>query len=246
MSSSPHVDSIVGPEMDSPDSDMRNSGDSETTALSSPLTWRTSFLFPLQSRMSRREIHIGAMWLLVPFFGWIVNMGHRIQFVHNMMHDEPPFPAWGNYRQLFRHGMVTFLGMVYYYIPAAILAAVYFTTQSLTALAAGIICFLVATAAIPGYMSHYCREFDVREVFNPILAFSRVAAAGLLYWKAWAVALSALALSFLGLLALGVGFLYTSVWFWQVAGFSFATVMTRTHFLSQHDESPTVSFGRYN
>ena len=29
------------------------------------------------------------------------------------------------------------------------------------------------------------------------------------------------------LLALGAGFLFTSVWFWQVAGFSFASVFTR-------------------
>ncbi len=34
-------------------------------------------------------------------------------------------------------------------------------------------------------------------------------------------------MSFSGLLALGAGFLFTSVWFWQVAGFSFASVFTR-------------------
>jgi hypothetical protein len=36
-----------------------------------------------------------------------------------------------------------------------------------------------------------------------------------------------LLLSFMGLLACGVGFLVTSVWFWQLAGFSFATVFTQ-------------------
>ena len=40
------------------------------------------------------------------------------------------------------------------------------------------------------------------------------------------VALCALALSFVGLL-FGLFFLVTSVWFWQVAGFSFATVFTQ-------------------
>lgn len=40
---------------------------------------------------------------------------------------------------------------------------------------------------------------------------------------------AALGLSFLGLLALGVGFLVTSVWFWQVAGFSFARVFSQKH-----------------
>jgi hypothetical protein len=34
-------------------------------------------------------------------------------------------------------------------------------------------------------------------------------------------------LSFGGLLILGVGFVFTSVWFWQVAAFSFATVFTQ-------------------
>jgi hypothetical protein len=46
---------------------------------------------------------------------------------------------------------------------------------------------------------------------------------------AWAIALAALGLSFVGLLAAGAGFLVTSVWFWQVAGFSFARVFSRTH-----------------
>jgi hypothetical protein len=47
------------------------------------------------------------------------------------------------------------------------------------------------------------------------------------YWRAWAIALSALVISFAGLFGLGLGFLLTSVWFWQVAGFSFASVFTR-------------------
>jgi hypothetical protein len=44
--------------------------------------------------------------------------------------------------------------------------------------------------------------------------------------------------SFLGLLAFGIGFLLTSVWFWQVAGFSFATVFTETFRLraAQHPQ----------
>jgi hypothetical protein len=43
------------------------------------------------------------------------------------------------------------------------------------------------------------------------------------------IALAALACSFLGLLGLGVGFLFSSVWFWQVTGFSFASTMTQRH-----------------
>jgi hypothetical protein len=40
------------------------------------------------------------------------------------------------------------------------------------------------------------------------------------------IALVALLLSFAGLLVFGFGFLLSSVWFWQVAGFAFASVFT--------------------
>src|SRR5207244_11317139 len=86
---------------------------------------------------------------------------------------------------------------------------------------------VAATIAIPGYMTHYCHDFDAGEIFNPFRALRRVFEGGPAYWKAWAIALSALFLSFLGLLALGVGFLFTSAWFWQVAGFSFASVFSK-------------------
>jgi len=81
--------------------------------------------------------------------------------------------------------------------------------------------------AVPGFMSHYCLAFDVREIFDPLRALRRVFEGGPAYWKAWGIVLLGLVLSFAGLLALGVGFLFTSVWFWQVAGFSFATVFSQ-------------------
>jgi len=88
---------------------------------------------------------------------------------------------------------------------------------------------VLATLAIPGYMTHYCRDFDVAEIYNPVRALGRALQGGAAYWRAWAFALAALALSFAGLLALGVGFLATSVWFWQVAGFSFARVFAQRY-----------------
>jgi len=38
-----------------------------------------------------------------------------------------------------------------------------------------------------------------------------------------------------GLLAGGIGFLFTSVWFWQVAAFSFATVFTQRFALDRRE-----------
>jgi hypothetical protein len=96
-------------------------------------------------------------------------------------------------------------------------------------MAAGGVLLALATLAIPGYMSHYCRAFDPAEIYDPVRALSRALEGGAAYWRAWGIALCALALSFLGLLGLGIGFLVTSVWFWQVAGFSFARVFSQKY-----------------
>jgi hypothetical protein len=190
------------------------------------LTFRNSFRFPIQNPVARKEILLGAAFVLLPLFGWLLNMGHRIEMVHRMHHGQPAWPSWNHYRRLLKSGTMAFLGMVYYYLPGAILLAISDRRLAwLTYPAIGLL--VLATVAIPGYMTHYCRDLDPREIFDPVRAFSRVLQGGRLYWKAWAIALSALALSFLGLLALGIGFLATSVWFWQVAGFSFASVFTQ-------------------
>jgi hypothetical protein len=196
--------------------------------LSTPLSMRSSFCFPLQSATSRREMIWGAVLLvLLPGIGWFLNMGHRVVVVHRMQHDQPPWPAWHNYGELLRHGVVTAGGMAYYYLPGFIVA---YTAWSLASVALGFVAgalLLGATVAIPGYMSHYCREFDATEIYDPFRALRRCIQGGIAYWHAWLIALTALAISFVGLLALGVGFLVTSVWFWQVAGFSFASVFTQ-------------------
>ena len=82
--------------------------------LRTPLSFRSSFLFPLQSPESRREVVIGGLWLLVPVVGWLMNMGHRIRFVHNMHHGRSAWPAWNDRVDLMWHGAITFLGMVWY------------------------------------------------------------------------------------------------------------------------------------
>ena len=50
--------------------------------LSTPLSMRSSFRFPLQSVTSRREMIWGAVLLVVlPGIGWFLNMGHRVVVV---------------------------------------------------------------------------------------------------------------------------------------------------------------------
>jgi hypothetical protein len=201
----------------------------ERIGLGTPLDLRSSFAFPLQSADSRREVLIGAALLLLPGIGWLLNMGHRVMFVHHMLHGRPAWPAWRRWPQLLRHGVVTFGGMIYYYAPGLLLAGAGWRLGVPLLIAAGAVLVVLATLAIPGYMTHYCREFDAAEIYNPARALSRALQGGAAYWHAWAIALAALALSFAGLLAFGVGFLVTSVWFWQVAGFSFARVFSQRY-----------------
>ncbi|HEX2747767.1 MAG TPA: hypothetical protein VHM91_07205 [Verrucomicrobiales bacterium] len=195
--------------------------------LATPLRLKSAFRFPLQSPVARAEVIEGALWLLLPVVGWIMNMGHRIVMTHRMQHGMSPWPAWTDKRALLKHGSVTLLGMIEYHLPAAICGFIGWWRDIHWLLAVASVLWIAATVAVPGYMSHYCRAFDPREVFDPFRALRRVFQGGRAYWHAWSIALAALGCSFLGLLCFGVGFLLTSVWFWQVAGFSFATVFTR-------------------
>lgn len=199
----------------------------EAIDLSTPLSLETSFRFPLQSSASRREVLIGAALLLLPGVGWLLNMGHRILMVHHMLHGRSAWPSWGNPLILLRHGVITFGGMLYYYLPGAALVVWGHRAGHPWLVGLGVALCLLATLAIPGYMTHYCRAFDHREIYDPFRALSRVRQGGRAYWHAWGIALTALALSFAGLLAAGLGFLVSSVWFWQVAGFSFARVFAQ-------------------
>jgi len=39
-----------------------------------------------------------------------------------MQHGQRPWPAWHDYRRLFRHGVIAAGGMLYYYTPGFTLA----------------------------------------------------------------------------------------------------------------------------
>lgn len=195
-----------------------------------------AFRFPLQSAASRRDVVVGGLWLLVPIVGWLMNMGHRVRVVHRMHHHQDPWPAWGRPGELLRHGAITFAGMVWYGWPGVGLGVLGVQTGTPALVVCGAALWLIAVAAIPGFMSHYCRKYDHREIFDPFRALRRVRQGGAAYWKAWGIVSLAMALSFLGLLAGGVGFLFSSVWFWQVAAFCFATVFTQRFALDAADD----------
>lgn len=194
--------------------------------LHTDLSLQNSFMFPLQNKDAFKDVIIGGLLLFIPFIGWILNMGHRIMIVHLLQNNKYPWSSWYNFPNLFKHGFITFLGMIYYYIPFFTFYYFYLRLNHLALLILSLIFFLLATIAIPGYMTHYCKDFEIKQIFNPVLAFERIIEGGKNYWKAWFIALSAMFISLLGIF-FGIGFLFISVWFWQVAGFSFASVFTQ-------------------
>ncbi|MCR9161630.1 MAG: DUF4013 domain-containing protein [bacterium] len=196
------------------------------------LTLWNALRFPLQSAASRRDVVLGGLWLFVPVFGWLLNMGHRVRVTHRMHHYAQPWPAWERPRELLRHGAITFAGMVWYGWPGVSLALLGAYLDNTPLLGVGVALWMFAVIAIPGYMSHYCCRYDPKEIFDPFRALRRVRQGGAAYWKAWSIVLVAMSLSFLGLLVGGVGFVFTSVWFWQVAAFCFASVFTQRFDLS--------------
>ena len=195
--------------------------------LSTPLSLKNAFYFPIQSKLARKELLWGAVLLLVlPGIGWILNMGHRIQMIHNMQHGQPCWPAWRNYPQLFKLGTVALVGMSEYYFPAMVVGATAWWFQADWLWLITVALCVTATIAIPGYMTHYCYNFNIAEVFNPFKALRRVSEGKRNYWNAWLIVSTSLCLSFVGLLFFGIGFLISSVWFWQTAGFSFARIFS--------------------
>jgi hypothetical protein len=211
---------------------MSNSNTDSQVSLDTPLSLLDAWRFPIQSAASRRDLIIGGLWLLVPVIGWLMNMGHRVQVVHNMHAGRSPWPAWENPRSLLRHGCLTFAGMIWFCLPGVLVMALGLHLEKLVVTATGGALWAAAVMAIPGYMTHYCQRLDPREIFHPTRALSRVGQGGRQYWKAWLIVFPTMACSFLGLLVFGVGFLFTSVWFWQVAAFCFATVFTQRFQLS--------------
>jgi hypothetical protein len=153
-----------------------------------------------------------------------------------MQHGTCAWPAWRDYSALMKHGTITLLGMIEYHLPAVVCEIVAQRYRIVWLHIVAVILWIAATITVPGYMTHYCYTLDPREVFNPLRAMRRVIEGGSAYWHAWAIALAALLCSFFGLLAFGVGFLFTSVWFWQVAGFSFATAFTNTFHLREEGD----------
>jgi len=86
--------------------------------------------------------------------------------------------------------------------------------------------FVLAIYILPGGMTYNAAFNDISYLYRPDRALVRAFEGGTAYLHAWLISPTAIALSFLGLLALGIGFFYTSVWAWMVAGYAFSRALS--------------------
>ncbi len=188
------------------------------------------FRFPIATPRARRDLFIGATLLLLTLPGWILNLGHRLQVVHFVWSGQAPyFRGFRPWRRTFRRGLFAFAAIGIYLAPSFTFAALaWWGWPSIPAkigAIAGALLFGVGVFALPGGMTRNAVAGDPSYLARPDLALRVALAGGRRYLKAWLIAASAIALSFLGLAVVGIGFLYTSVWAWSVTGFAFTLAL---------------------
>lgn len=200
----------------------------------SELSFRRAFSFPLETSEARRDILVGGVILLCGLiFGWILNLGYRLAVVERLVRgDRPYFRGFAPWRKTFRRGCVAFVAIAGYLSPAVALGLV---AAHLDAREQGgghwlfallsLILFVLAIFTLPGGMTVYAAEGTTHVLSSPKRAFIRAWTRRSIYLKAWGISLAAVTLSFAGLLALGVGFLFTSVWAWEVVGYAFTIAL---------------------
>jgi hypothetical protein len=207
----------------------------EASASSAPrdLTFSDCFSFPLRTRAARRDLVVGALLLLTTLPGWICNLGHRLEVVYRLFHDEQPY--FRGFRPLpfiIRRGLLAWCAITLYLTPAVLCAALswHFWSEWLRVPFAllALLGFGLAIFSLPGGMTYNAAFRDVSYLYRPDKAFRRALEGGSLYLKAWCIGGTAVLLSSLGLLAAGVGFLLTSVWAWMVVGYAFSRSLALT------------------
>ena len=187
-------------------------------------TFKECFSFPFANAGGRKEILIGGLLLFIPIWGWIMNLGHRIVYTRKMYLLEPPFPSWHNIRIITKHGLITLVAMTIYHLPAIFCFVLAYFFSSYILWIVGAIFWLSGTLLVPGFMTQYCKTNNWKDIYKPVACANRIVKAGRSYWHAWLIVLSALVLSFTGLIVFVFGFFFASVWFWQVAAYAFFTV----------------------
>ena len=189
-------------------------------------SWRTSFAFPLGTPQARRDLLVGGTLLFLLPVGWILNMGHRLDVIHRVYHHKQPvFRGFSPWLECFTRGLKATTAIAVYLSLSAVLAAAAYWSVPWLWWPAGV-AFVLGVYILPGGMTYNAAFDDIRYLYRPDKALARAIGGGRGYLCAWLIALGAISLSLLGLLFLGVGLFYTSVWAWMVVGHAFSVSLS--------------------
>lgn len=187
---------------------------------------RTSFAFPVATSEARRDLLVGGTLLFLLPVGWVLNLGHRLDVVYRLYHQEHPafrgFSPWG---KCFMRGMKAASAIGIYLSGSAVLATAAHWVDSRFWIPAGL-AFALGVFVLPGGMTYNAAFNDIRYLYRPDKALARAIDGGLPYLYAWVIALLAVGISLLGLLFMGVGLFYTSVWAWMAVGHAFSAALS--------------------
>lgn len=212
-----------------------------------PVTWSEAFRFPIENASRRRDVLVGGTVLFVLPVGWILNLGHRLDVVYRLAQGTPPyFRGFKPWTYTFKRGLQAFFAIVAYLSPSGIVGATALTrwyfggvdSVALGLAAVSSLLFVLAIFTLPGGMTINAARRDMSYLYRPDKAFRRAMEGGRLYLKSWAIALSAISLSFVGLLAVGIGYQYTSVWAWSVVGYAFSRALVLPKPATSDDHCP--------
>ena len=156
-------------------------------------------------------------------------MGHRLDTVSRLYYNTPPYcRGFLPFEDTFNRGITALKTITLYTFPGYFLMGVAClwklkdpTFQPGWLLILGLIILAIGILLLPGCMTVYAVERNPEILKRPILAFQRVWKHRAQYFKAWLIALTAILISFLGFIPIGIGWLFTSVWAWEVVGYVF-------------------------
>jgi hypothetical protein len=201
----------------------------------SELDWRDAFFFPIATAEGRKDVLIGGTLILFLWpIGWVLNLGNRLNVVARLHSGHSPyFTGFRPWTSTLARGCTSAAAIAAYLSPAMAFGALAYYLHAANAArwtvaasgVAGVVAFTLAVFTLPGCMTVYAVEDDESVLRNPAGAFRRAWSRRDVYLRAWIIALVSIVLSFLGLLGLLIGFLYTSVWAWEVVGYAFTVAM---------------------
>src|SRR5262249_23634017 len=176
----------------------------------------------------------GTLILFLGRVGWVLNLGNRLNVVARLHAGRSPyFTGFRPWTSTLMRGCISASAIATYLSPAAAFGALAYYAHAKTVAppivailgAASAATMVLAVFTLPGCMTVFAGEGDATRFRDSVRAFCRVWLRRHVYLRAWAIALVSVSLSFVGVLGALIGFLYTSVWSWDVVGYAFTVAM---------------------